>query len=393
MFVPDLNQSYDWSFPIPLLYGPGRLAELGALCQCHGVTNALIVTDRASRDLPFVQGALDALAAAGLKGAVFSDVAPNPTDQNAEDGLAAYRAGGHDGVVAIGGGSGMDAGKAISLLAGKAGDIWRFDYDLEVDDSLSAGDFPPLFCIPTTSGTGAESESTAMVTDTKALTKRCIWHPTHHPRAAILDPVVTLGLPPKLTAWTGIDALVHAIEAYCVPDFNPLCDGMALQGLELVSAGLPQVMQDPASIPARGTMIVGSCLAGIAFLKGLGLVHSISHMVGAEFDTHHGLTNAVLLPIVLRYNEAAITAKVRPMSQAMALETTDFESFYAAVCALLDDCDIPRSLADIGVETDEAGIQRLAAKAVRDAATGTNAAEAGVPEIADLIRRSLVAAR
>ena len=164
---------------------------------------------------------------------------------------------------------------------------------------------------------------------------------------------------------------------------------MALQGLEPVSAGLPQVMQDPASIPARGTMIVGSGLAGIAFLKGLGLVHSISHMVGAEFDTHHGLTNAVLLPIVLRHNEAAITAKVRPMSQAMGLETTDFESFYAAVRALLDDCDIPRSLADIGVETDEAGIQRLAAKAVRDAATGTNAAEAGAPEIADLIRRSL----
>ena len=152
-------------------------------------------------------------------------------------------------------------------------------------------------------------------------------------------------------------------------------------------------MRDPASIPARGTMIVGSCLSGIAFLKGLGLVHSISHMVGAEFDTHHGLTNAVLLPIVLRYNETSIAGKVRAMSQSMGLETTDFDGFYAAICALLDDCDIPRSLAEIGVEIDEQGIQRLAEKAVRDAATGTNPAEAGVSEIADLIRRSLVAAR
>lgn len=390
--MQDMTQSHDWTFPIPVLFGPGRLAELGTICQSNGIKHPLIVTDRASRALPFVQAAQDAVAAAGLSSDVFSEVSPNPTDHDAATGLQVFRQGQHDAVIALGGGSGMDAGKAISLLAGSSErGLWIYDYDVDVDESLKASDFPPLICIPTTAGTGAETESTAMVTDTQAYIKRCVWHPTHKPLAAILDPAVTVGLPRNLTAWTGCDAMVHAIEAYSIRDFNPLCDGMALEGLRLVYRWLPEALADPTSLQARGGMLAGSCLAGISFLKGLGLVHSISHMVGAEYNTQHGLTNAVILPVVLRYNAPAITDKVGPMSQAMGLETTDFNSFHDAICQRLDDCDIPRSLIDLGVE--ESAIDRLAEKAHGDAATGTNPRASTPADIAELIREAMAGAR
>lgn len=390
--MQDMTQSHDWTFPIPVMYGPGRLAELGEICKANGIQRPLIVTDRASRELPFVQGAQDAVAAAGLTSAVFSDVSPNPTDHDAATGLQVFRQGGHDAVIALGGGSGMDAGKAISLLAGSSErGLWVFDYDTDVDESLTASDFPPLICIPTTAGTGAETESTAMVTDTQAYIKRCVWHPTHKPLAAILDPAVTVGLPRNLTAWTGCDAMVHAIESYSILDFNPLCDGMALEGLRLVYRWLPDALADPTSLQARGGMLAGSCLAGISFLKGLGLVHSISHMVGAEYNTQHGLTNAVILPVVLRYNAPTIADKIGPMSQAMGLQTTDFNSFHDAICQRLDDCDIPRSLADLGVE--ESAIDRLAEKAHGDAATGTNPRASTPADIAVLIREAMAGAR
>lgn len=388
----DMTQSQDWTFPVPVLFGPGRLAELGAICQSNGIKRPLIVTDRASRELPFVQAAQDAVAAAGLSSDVFSDVSPNPTDHDAATGLQVFREGGHDAVVALGGGSGMDAGKAISLLAGSSErGLWAFDYDTDVDESLKASDFPPLICIPTTAGTGAETESTAMVTDTQACIKRCVWHPTHKPLAAILDPAVTVGLPYNLTAWTGIDAMVHAIEAYCVPDFHPMCDGMALEGLKLVYRWLPEALDNPTSLQARGGMLTGSCLAGVSFLKGLGLVHSISHMVGAEYNTQHGLTNAVVLPVVLRYNAPTIEGQIGPMSEAIGLDTRDFEGFHAAICARLDACGIPRSLADLGVE--ESAVERLAQKAHGDAATGTNPRPSTPADIAVLIREALAGAR
>jgi len=390
--MQDMTQSHDWTFRVPVLFGPGRLAELGEICQSNGIKRPLIVTDRASRELPFVQAAQDAVAAAGLSSDVFSEVSPNPTDHDAATGLQVFRQGQHDAVIALGGGSGMDAGKAISLLAGSSErGLWVYDYDVDVDKSLKASDFPPLICIPTTAGTGAETESTAMVTDTQAYVKRCVWHPTHKPLAAILDPAVTVGLPRNLTAWTGCDAMVHAIEAYSIRDFNPLCDGMALEGLRLVYRWLPEALADPTSLQARGGMLAGSCLAGISFLKGLGLVHSISHMVGAEYNTQHGLTNAVILPVVLRYNAPAITDKIGPMSQAMGLETTDFNSFHDAICQRLDDCDIPRSLVDLGVE--ESAVDRLAEKAHGDAATGTNPRASTPADIAELIREAMVGAR
>ena len=381
----------DWSFPVPIIYGPGRLSEIADLSTRAGMTKPLIVTDRGSAGLPFIADLKGYLSKGGLDSAIYSNISPNPRDDEIAAGKAQYRAGGHDGIIAIGGGSGMDGGKALALCANNDLDLWAFEYEQSPPDMARHPAFPPLITIPTTAGTGAETESTAMITDTVRKMKWCIWHADLKPAFAVLDPEITLGLPVKLTAWTGVDAMVHAIEAYCVPGFNPLCDGLALEGLRLVGRWLPVTVAEPSNLEARGAMLAGSCLSGIAFLKGLGLVHAISHMVGAEYDTQHGLTNAVVLPAALRHNAPALADKIEPLSQAMGLRDTSFEAFYAHVCAILDQVGIPKTLTDIGVPSDCAA--RIADKALQDSAAGTNACALTAQDIERVIAVALTKGR
>ncbi|MEL7469769.1 MAG: iron-containing alcohol dehydrogenase [Pseudomonadota bacterium] len=381
----------DWTFPVPIAYGPGRLGEIGAICQAAGITRPLIVTDRGSADLPFMADLKDRLSSAGLSPALYSGISPNPRDDEIAAGRTQFRKGSHDGVIAIGGGSGMDGGKAICLTAANDTPLWDFEFERPAPDMSGQPPFPPLITIPTTAGTGAETDSTAMVTDTAQAMKFCLWHADLKPACALLDPELTVGLPPHLTAWTGVDALVHAIEAYCVPGFHPLCDGAALEGMRLIARWLPVAHREPGNMEARGGMLVGSCLAGIAFLKGLGLVHAISHMVGAEYDTQHGLTNAVLLPAVLRHNAPDIQTHVTPMAQAMGYAATDFESFHANICTLLDALEIPRTLGDIGVPQDCG--HRIAEKAIRDSAAGTNPRPLTVEAIQQVTQTALTTGR
>ena len=381
----------DWSFPVPIIYGPGRLSEIADLSTRAGMTKPLIVTDRGSAGLPFIADLKGYLSKGGLDSAIYSDISPNPRDDEIAAGKAQYRAGGHDGIIAIGGGSGMDGGKALALCANNDLDLWAFEYEQSPPDMARHPAFPPLITIPTTAGTGAETESTAMITDTVRKMKWCIWHADLKPAFAVLDPEITLGLPVKLTAWTGVDAMVHAIEAYCVPGFNPLCDGLALEGLRLVGRWLPLAVAEPSNLEARGAMLAGSCLSGIAFLKGLGLVHAISHMVGAEYDTQHGLTNAVVLPAALRHNAPALADKIEPLSQAMGLRDTSFEAFYAHVCVILDQVGIPKTLTDIGVPSDCAA--RIADKALQDSAAGTNACALTAQDIERVIAVALTKGR
>ncbi|MEO0371254.1 MAG: iron-containing alcohol dehydrogenase, partial [Pseudomonadota bacterium] len=314
---------------------------------------------------------------------------PNPRDDEIEAGCEAYRAGNHDAVIGIGGGSAMDGAKAICFTAHSGHHIAVFNYDTPAPEVEAA--FPKLITIPTTSGTGAETESTAMVTDTTTAMKYCAWHPDLKPCVALLDPELTLGLPPALTAWTGVDALTHAIEAYIVPDFNPLCDAMALEGLALIAQALEQAVAQPGNLEARGRMLLGSCLAGIAFLKGLGHVHAISHMVGAEYDTQHGLTNAIVLPVVLRYNLPDLPEKTRRMAEAMGFGAQDWQVFCAEIDGILDRLDIPKNLSEIGVEMESA--ERLAGKALLDAAAGTNPRQSTVAEMQSLIETAISGAR
>lgn len=388
---PTMLAAHDWDFPVPIAYGPGRLAEMGRRCIELGICNPLIVTDRGSRDLPFIGQLHFLLENEGLSVTIFSDISPNPVDSEIGLGRKAFRAGRHDAVIAIGGGSAMDGGKAICLTANNNHDLWAFEFEQPVPVIGQGENFPALITIPTTAGTGAETESTAMVTHMAKGMKFCVWHPDLKPALAILDPELTVGLPRTLTAWTGADALVHAIEAYLVPGFNPLCDGLALEGLALIAKLLPVAVDEPQNLTARGGMLVGSSIAGIAFLKGLGMVHAISHMVGAEFNTQHGLTNAILLPVVLRFNLPGQEEKVRRMAQAMDLSDTSVEGFIAAVETMLDQIEIPKSLGEIGVPANCAA--RIADKALKDSAARTNPRVATQAEVQAMIENAIVHAR
>ncbi len=381
----------DWSFPVPIKYGPGRLVEAGGHLIMMGVHNPLIVTDRGSHKLPFIGQLQNHLTNAGLTVGLYSDISPNPKDTEIGAGRAQFISGGHDAIIAIGGGSAMDGGKSICLTANNDIDLWAFEYEQKAPEINTNQSFPKLITIPTTAGTGAETESTAMVTHVEKGMKFCVWHPELKPSLVLLDPELTIGLPANLTAWTGADAMTHAIEAYLVPGFNPLCDGLALEGLALVSKWLQISVNEPHNMKARGAMLVGSCLGGIAFLKGLGLVHAISHMVGAEFDTQHGLTNAVVLPVVLRFNLPGQELKVQRMAQVMGLEDTSTESFIRHIEGVLDDINIPNSLSDLDIPM--ASAQRLAEKSILDSAAQTNPRTATVPEISTLIEEAILKAR
>lgn len=387
----DILQPQDWTFPVPIAYGPGRVSEIGQRCRAMGLTRPLIVTDRGSAALPFVAQVRDHLENAGLSSAVYSDISPNPRDDEIAAGRAAFRSDGHDAIIAIGGGSAMDGGKSICLTANNSMDLWTFDYDKTPPHMEEGTSFPRLITIPTTAGTGAETESTAMVTHVEKGMKFCVWHPDLKPSLAILDPELTVGLPANLTAWTGADAMTHAIEAYLVPGFHPLCDGLALEGLALVAKWLPVAVREPDNLAARGGMLAGSCLAGIAFLKGLGLVHAISHMVGAEYNTQHGLTNAIILPVVLRFNLPGMDDKVTRMADVMGLADRSVDGFIAEIERRLDEIGIPRSLNEIGVPADCSG--RIAEKACLDSAAGTNPRLASLAEMRALVDTAIARAR
>lgn len=388
---PSMLLAHDWNFPVPIAYGPGRLAEMGQRCVALGVRNPLIVTDRGSRELSFIARLVEVLSEAGLRSAVFSGISPNPIDSEISFGRAAFLAGSHDAIIAIGGGSAMDGAKAICLTANNDIDLWDFEFEQTSPLISHENLFPTLITIPTTAGTGAETESTGMVTHTQKAMKFCVWHPELKPSLALLDPELTIGLPANMTAWTGADAMVHAIEAFLVPGFHPLCDAMALEALTLIAKWLPMAVAEPTNISARGGMHVGSCLAGISFLKGLGLVHAISHMVGAEFNTHHGNTNAILLPVVLRFNLPGMEEKVRRMAEAMQISDHSAAGFIAAVEAMLDEIRIPKSLSEIGVPMDCA--ERIAAKALKDSAAKTNPRSASLNEVRVLIETAIKKAR
>jgi alcohol dehydrogenase class IV len=387
----EILKSHDWTFPIPIAYGPGRINEISEICQSLSINNPLIVTDKSSQDLPFISQLIDLLNKAGLTSGIFAEISPNPRDDEISVGSSYYKSGDHDAIIAIGGGSAMDGAKAICLTTNNDIPLWDFEWEKEPAKISNDEPFPKLITIPTTAGTGAETEGTAMVTDTDKGMKFCICHPGLKPSIAILDPELTLGLPRTLTAWTGADAMIHAIEGYCVPGFHPLCDGAALQSLSLVSDNLTLAVDEPDNIKARGAMLVASCLGGIAFLKGLGLVHAISHMVGAEFDTHHGLTNAIVLPVVTRYNFPELEGKVQRMSSAMHYEDSSVEAFISNLDELLNQIEIPKSLDEIGVPID--CVERISEKAMKDSAYATNPRIASLEDMNQLVYKSIKQAR
>ena len=361
----------NWSYPTSIRFGAGRIRELPDACRELGMERPLLVTDPGLAKLPMVSAAARECNAAGLRCTVFSDVRGNPIEANVVDGVAALRAGGHDGVIAFGGGSALDAGKAIALMVGQSRPIWDFEDRADWWTRVHVAGMAPVVAVPTTSGTGSETGRASAITDTRGdPVKRIIFHPAMIPGRVILDPELTTGLPPDLTAAVGMDALSHCLEACSSPVFHPLAQGIALEGMRLVHAALPAAVADGADLVARARMQVAASMGSTAFQKGLGAMHSLSHPCGAVLDTHHGLTNAVVMPYVLAFNRPAIDDRMAALARYLDLPSPSFSAVLDWVLDLRERIGIPHTLKDIGVE--EAHAERLAPMAAADPSSPTN---------------------
>jgi alcohol dehydrogenase class IV len=335
----------NWNYPTRIWAGPGRLAELPAACADLGIRRPLIVTDVGLRDSPMVRRARELLNGAPA----FADVKGNPVAANVEAGLAVYRAGSHDGVVALGGGSALDAGKVIAFMSGQTRPMWDFEDIGDWWTRANPAGIAPVVAIPTTAGTGSEVGRAGVILNEETHQKKIIFHPKMMPGIVISDPELTVGLPPKITAATGLDAFVHCFEAYCAPGFHPLADGMALEGMRLVQEYLPRAYDDGADIEARSRMLAAASMGAAAFQKGLGGVHAIAHPVGSFFDTHHGLANAVILPYVMVHNREAIADRMRVVARLLDLPKPGFEGVLDWVLEFRARLGIPHSLGEVGV--------------------------------------------
>ncbi|MDJ0980075.1 MAG: iron-containing alcohol dehydrogenase [Kiloniellales bacterium] len=359
-----------WSYPTQIRFGPGRIAELPRACKSLGMSRPLLVTDPGLAALPMIAEAVAANDAAGLPTSVFSDVKPNPVGRNVEDGVAAFRAGGHDGVVAFGGGSGLDAAKAIAFMSGQDRPIWDFE---DVGSNWKRADpagIAPIVAVPTTAGTGSEVGRASVILQEETHTKRIIFHPKILPGIVISDPELTLGLPAHITAATGMDALAHCLEAYCAPGFHPMAEGIAVEGLRLVKDWLPAAVEDGGNLAARAHMLAAASMGATAFQKGLGAIHSLSHPIGAIYDTHHGLTNAVVMPYVLAFNRPAVADKMERLAAWLGLAQPSFEAVQDWILGLRSALSIPHSLREIGVGDDR--VEEIAEMAAVDPTAPTN---------------------
>ncbi len=377
----------NWNYPTKVKFGAGRIAELPDACKELGMKRPLIVTDPGLAALPMIKEAVAACEKAGLGVAVYSDIKSNPNGKNVEDGLKVLRSGKHDGVVAFGGGSALDAGKAIALMAGQNRPIWDFedvgDNWLRVDPAGVA----PIIAVPTTSGTGSEVGRVSVITKEDTHQKKLIFHPKVQPSIVIDDPALTIGLPPKITAATGMDALAHCFEAYCAPGYHPMADGIALEGMRLIKEWLPTAVKDGKNLEARSHMMAAATMGATAFQKGLGAIHSLSHPIGAVYDTHHGLTNAVVMPYVMQFNRQAIEEKMTRLAAYLGLKNPGYQAVLDWVLALRKEIGIPHTLKDIGVGTDK--LDSLSQEAFNDPSTGGNPVPAGVPEMKQMFIASI----
>ncbi len=337
----------NWNYPTAVRFGAGRISELPEALNAAGIAKPLMVTDAGLANLPVTQRALEIVRDAGIPITLFSDVKSNPVAANVEAGIAALRAGGHDGVLAFGGGSGLDTGKVIAFMAGQTRPMWDFE---DIGDWWTRADpngILPVVAVPTTAGTGSEVGRSGVITDDQH-TKKVIFHPAMMPKVVIADPELTVGMPPFITIGTAFDALAHCLEAYCALGYHPLADGLAAEGVRLVLENLPKVVADPNDLEARGNLMAAAAMGATAFLKGLGAIHSLSHPVGALYDTHHGMTNAVFMPYVLVANRDAIEGRIGRLAAYCDLPPT-FEAFLHAILALRQKLNVPHTLRDFGI--------------------------------------------
>lgn len=369
----DMNHyTMGWNYPSNILTGAGRIRDLPDACKALGMGAPLLVTDPGLAALPMVQDCVQACRDAGLRIAVFSQVKGNPTGRNVLDGMAAFRSGSHDGVIAFGGGSGLDAAKAVALMANQREglSLWSLE---DIGDNWKNADaqaIAPVVAVPTTAGTGSEVGRASVITDEAEHVKRIIFHPGMVPATVILDPELTVGLPPAVTAATGMDALSHCMEAWCSPLYHPMAEGIAVEGMRRIDLYLLRAYSDGSDLEARMNMLVASSMGATAFQRGLGAMHALAHPLGALYDAHHGTLNAVLMPYVLRANERAIGEPMVRLGRYLNLDQPGTAAVIDWVLSLRERLGIPHTLAELGIDTRQA--DKVGRMAVADPSSGSN---------------------
>jgi alcohol dehydrogenase class IV len=360
----------NWNFPTLIRFGAGRIGELPDACRTLGIKKPLLVTDPGLAALPMIAAAAESCASAGLKCEVFSDLQANPVEANVVAGVTVFKRGDHDGVIAFGGGSALDTGKAIALMVGQTRPMWDFEDREDWYTRVNVAGIAPTIAVPTTAGTGSEVGRASVITDVRDHTKKIIFHPKMQPALVIADPELTLGLPPQVTAAVGMDALSHNIEAYCSPFYHPMAEGIALEGMRLIKEWLPIAVRDGKNLEARAHMMVASTMGATAFQKGLGAMHSLSHPCSANLNTHHGLTNAVVMPYVLAWNRPALEDKMVRLAAFLGLRKQSFAGVIEWILELRKTINIPHTLAELGMTDQHA--EQFAPHAFNDPSTGGN---------------------
>lgn len=362
----------NWSYPTAIRFGAGRISEIADACKSAGISKPLLVTDKGLASMDITTKTLDLLDASGLGRGMFSQVDPNPNDQNAYAGIEVYREGGFDGVIAFGGGSGLDLAKVIAFMAGQTRPLWDFE---DIGDWWTRADadaIAPVIAVPTTAGTGSEVGRASVITNSETHEKKIIFHPKMLPVIVICDPELTVGMPKFITAGTGLDAFAHCVEAYSSPHYHPMSQGIALEGMRLVKEYLPRAHENGTDLEARAQMMSAAAMGSTAFQKGLGAIHALSHPIGAVHHTHHGTTNAVCMPAVLQFNKSAIAVRFDAVAGYL-----DIEGGFDGFCAYVDDLNasmsIPKTLTELGVK--DADLDQLTDAALRDPSTGGNPIE------------------
>jgi 4-hydroxybutyrate dehydrogenase len=350
----------------------GRISEIADACAAAGIKKPLLITDRGLAEMEITTKTLDLMEAGGLGRALFADVDPNPNEKNAEAGVKAFNEGGHDGVIAFGGGSGLDLGKLVAFLAGQTRPLWDFEDIGDYWTRADADAIAPIVAVPTTAGTGSEVGRASVITNSQTAEKKIIFHPKFLPEVVVCDPELTVGMPKFITAGTGLDAFAHCVEAFCSPHYHPMSQGMALEGMRLVKEYLPRAYDDGTDLEARAQMMSAAAMGATAFQKGLGAIHALSHPIGAIYHTHHGTTNAVCMPAVLQFNKSAIESVIGDAANYLGI-SGGFDGFCAYVDSLNERLSVPKNLRELGIENPD--IDRIVAGALIDPSTGGNPIE------------------
>jgi alcohol dehydrogenase class IV len=382
-----------WNYPTTVLFGAGRIKELPAALKTAGMARPLFVTDPGLARLPVVASTLKLLDEAGVTYGVFSDVKPNPVESNLAAGIEAYKAGGHDGVIAFGGGSALDLGKLIAFQAGQTRPLWDFEDIGDWWTRADASAIAPIVAVPTTAGTGSEVGRAGVITHEASHTKKVIFHPKMLPAIVIADPELTVGMPPFITVGTGMDALAHCLEAYCAPGYHPMADGIALEGIRLALENLPKAVAVGNDLTARAHMMSAAAMGATAFQKGLGAIHSLSHPIGALYDTHHGMTNAVFMPYVLAFNRPAVEERIERLAAYCGI-SGGFDGFMDTILDLRRRLNVPNSLPELiaGLSMDDARKGLIADMAIVDPTAGGNPVELTREAALSLLERALAGA-